>query len=175
LTLFENPVPGSSNPPEHIVPGSFSLSQHPVNQPIEHASAEVKVVDTHLGKAVYSARPFPETSVIGEITGRIFDDQGAADDYTFEYDQQLLEPTAPYRFLNHSCAPNCEFDMLNIPATDEEPARRGLFLIAITNIYPGEELTIEYNWPASCAIKCLCQSPDCCGWIVAAEELSLLG
>ena len=74
----------------------------------------VRVVETHLGKAAYSVRPYPAGSVISEITGRVFADDSGADDYTFEYDDQLLEPVAPFRFLNHSCAPNCDFQMLNL-------------------------------------------------------------
>lgn len=142
---------------------------------IDGASVEhVRVVDTHLGKATYSVRPYPAGSVISEITGRVFDDDSGADDYTFEYDDQLLEPVAPFRFLNHSCAANCDFQMLDIPATEDQPASRGLYLIAIDDIQPEQELTIDYNWPASHAIECDCQQPECRGWVVAEEELSLL-
>ena len=137
---------------------------------VEH----IRIVETHLGKAAYSVRPYPAGAVISEITGRVFADDSGADDYTFEYDDQLLEPVAPFRFLNHSCAPNCEFQMLDIPATQDQPASRGLYLIAVDNIQPEQELTISYNWPASHAIECRCEQPDCRGWVVAEEELSLL-
>ena len=135
---------------------------------------QVCVVDTHLGKAVNSVRSYPAGSVIGEITGRVFNDNSGADDYTFDFDGQLLEPVAPFRFLNHSCVPNCDFEILDIPATEDQPASRGLYLIAIEDIIAPQELTIEYNWPASCAIKCLCNHPECRGWIVDESELSLL-
>ena len=138
------------------------------------AAEHIRVVDTHLGKAAYSVRGYPAGSVIGEITGRVFDDDSGADDYTFEYDDRLLEPVAPFRFLNHSCAPNCDFEMLDIPATEDRPASRGLYLIAIDDIQPQQELTIDYNWPASHAIECRCEQPECRGWVVAEEELSLL-
>ena len=139
-----------------------------------HNPEHVRVVETHIGKAVYSVRPYPAGSVIGEITGRVFDDDSGADDYTFEYDEKLLEPVAPFRFLNHSCAPNCYFEVLDIPATDDQPASRGLYLIALETILSPQELTIDYNWPASHAIQCHCQQPDCRGWVVAEDELSLL-
>ena len=135
---------------------------------------QVRVVETHLGKAVNSVRSYPAGSVIGEITGRVFNDNSGTDEYTFDYDGQLMEPVAPFRFLNHSCAPNCDFQMLDIPATEDRPASRGLYLIAIEDIIAPRELTIEYNWPASCAIKCLCNHPECRGWIVDESELSLL-
>jgi hypothetical protein len=41
-------------------------------------------------------------------------------------------------------------------------------------IQPGQELTIDYAWPANAAIPCLCQSKSCRGWIVAAKELRKL-
>lgn len=134
----------------------------------------VRVLETHLGKAVYSVRTYPAGSVIGEITGRVFDDEGTASEYTFEYDEKLLEPVAPFRFLNHSCAPNCYFEVLDMPATDDQPASRGLYLIAIDDIVSPQELTIDYNWPASHAIQCRCEQPECRGWVVAEDELSLL-
>ena len=134
----------------------------------------IRVLETHLGKAVYSVRPYPAGSVICEITGRVFDDEGTASEYTFEYDEKLLEPVAPFRFLNHSCAPNCYFEVLDMPATDDQPASRGLYLIAIDDIVSPQELTIDYNWPASHAIQCRCEQPECRGWVVAEDELSLL-
>ena len=39
------------------------------------------------------------------------------------------------------------------------------------DILPGEELTIDYAWPADRAVKCLCGSPNCRGWIVDPNEL----
>ena len=135
---------------------------------------QVRVVETHLGKAVNSVRSYPAGSVIGEITGRVFNDDSGADDYTFDFDGQLLEPIAPFRFLNHSCSANCDFHILDIPATEDRPASRGLYLIAIEDIIAPQELTIQYNWPACCAIRCRCNHPECCGWIVDESELSLL-
>ena len=42
------------------------------------------------------------------------------------------------------------------------------------DILPGEELTIDYSWPADRAAKCLCGSPKCRGWIVDPKELRLI-
>ena len=42
----------------------------------------------------------------------------------------------------------------------------------LTDIPQGAELTIDYQWSAYGAIKCLCGSSDCRGWVVAAEELA---
>jgi hypothetical protein len=137
-------------------------------------SGLVRVVKTHLGKAVFAQRCYPQGSIIGEITGRIFEELSESDDYTFEYEDRMLDPIEPYRYLNHSCAANCEFDTLDIPESDEGPACRGLFLMAIEDIRSGEELTIDYNWPAAYAITCLCRSDQCRGWVVSEDELPLL-
>jgi hypothetical protein len=134
----------------------------------------VRVKETHLGKAVFAGRCFPEGSIIGEITGRVFDDTGESDDYTFEYEDRLLDPVAPFRYLNHDCEANCEFDMVEIPAAEGSPAKRGLFLMAAADIQAGQELTIDYNWPAAYAIECLCRSEKCRGWVVSEEELALI-
>lgn len=131
----------------------------------------VQVVENHLGKAVLAGRCFPAGSVIGEITGRVFEDTSESDDYTFEYEDRLLDPVEPFRFLNHRCDPNCEFEMLDIPRSNDGPATRGLYLVAVADILEGQELTIDYNWPATYAIVCLCRSEKCRGWIVAEEEL----
>jgi len=82
---------------------------------------QVRVVENHLGKAVNSVRSYPAGSVIGEIVGRVFNDNSGADDYTFEYDDQLMEPEAPFRFLNHSCAPNCEQQVTQSSAVVNNP------------------------------------------------------
>jgi hypothetical protein len=42
------------------------------------------------------------------------------------------------------------------------------------DILPGEELTIDYAWPADRATKCLCGSSHCRGWIVDPAELDEL-
>lgn len=39
------------------------------------------------------------------------------------------------------------------------------------DIFPGEELTIDYSWPSDRAMKCLCGANHCRGWIVDPAEL----
>ena len=51
------------------------------------------------------------------------------------------------------------------------PAKFNLYLIALRDIQIDEQLTIEYNWTADCAIQCDCRSENCVGWIVCDEEL----
>ncbi|MFT3830945.1 MAG: SET domain-containing protein-lysine N-methyltransferase [Opitutaceae bacterium] len=66
------------------------------------------------------------------------------------------------RFINHSCRPNCRMDV-----------RRGrLWITAIADILPGEELTFDYGFPFRdrASNPCRCGAPECPGVIVAADQ-----
>lgn len=67
----------------------------------------------------------------------------------------------PARFLNHSCAPNCE-------AQQEEDR---IWLVALREIEAGEELTFNYGYDVSewKDYPCGCGAPNCLGYIVAEE------
>jgi hypothetical protein len=56
----------------------------------------------------------------------------------------------------------------------EEDEDSEIWVEVIRDILPGDELTIDYAWPADRAAKCLCGSPACRGWIVDPNELELL-
>ena len=134
----------------------------------------VKVADTDVGKGVFTCRPYPETAIVSRIAGTLREHE-LTSTYCFEYDDTyILEPCAPFRYLNHSCDPNCEFEMLETPNLDGDGVRNDLYLIALKNLSPGEELTIAYNWPADSAIECQCNSPDCMGWVVCPTELDII-
>ena len=147
----------------------FNISSH--GGPTEF----VKILESEVGKGVYASRPYPKSSVIGEITGQIFANPYTGTNYTYEAnDGYQLEPYEPFRYLNHSCQPNCEFDWIETPAVDGRPAHAGLFLIALHNIFAREQFTIDYRWPASCAIPCQCRAPLCRGWVVDESQLDQL-
>jgi len=67
----------------------------------------------------------------------------------------------PARFINHSCAPNCEAEW------DEER----LWIVAIRDIQPGEELSFNYGYDLEDYRDhpCRCGTPECVGFIVAEE------
>lgn len=135
----------------------------------------VKVADTPVGKGVFADRPYPATAIVGRIAGAKVEFADHASAYCFEYDDvHVLEPCAPFRYLNHSCDPNCEFEMLDIPDADGVGVQSDLYLIALRDLEPGEEFTIAYNWPADSAIECQCNSPDCVGWVVCPTELDII-
>jgi len=67
----------------------------------------------------------------------------------------------PARFLNHSCAPNC----------DAENIEGQIWIVARREIVSGEELTFNYgyDWEDHREHPCRCGAPDCVGYIVAEE------
>jgi hypothetical protein len=85
-----------------------------------------------------------------------------------------LEPRAPFRYLNHRCEPNCELNLTEVFYDDGTAAPSEIHLEALVDISEGEELTIDYQWSADGAIKCLCGASQCRGWVVAIEELPRL-
>lgn len=63
------------------------------------------------------------------------------------------------RFINHSCSPNCE----------AEPADGRVYITAVRDIQPGEELSFNYGYDLADYqdYPCRCGSPNCVGYIVA--------
>jgi len=70
------------------------------------------------------------------------------------------------RYINHSCAPNCE-------AVYEEEDRE-IWIVAVRDIEPGEELTYDYGYAvemesweeARRLYPCRCGAPTCRGTIL---------
>ena len=67
----------------------------------------------------------------------------------------------PARFLNHSCAPNCDAELIE----------GRVWIIANRNICAGEELTFNYGYDLDDFREhpCRCGAPNCPGYIVAPE------
>ena len=79
-------------------------------------------------------------------------------------DQQDLDgnvPWNPARFINHSCAPNCE--------AEKDDDR--IWVIATRDIQAGEEITFNYGYDLVDYkdSPCLCGAPNCVGYMVAEE------
>jgi SET domain-containing protein len=70
-------------------------------------------------------------------------------------------PENPARFLNHSCAPNCEAVL--------ESDR--IWIIALRDIRAGEEITFNYGYDLTDYREhpCHCGAPNCVEFIVAEE------
>lgn len=72
----------------------------------------------------------------------------------------------PARFLNHSCAPNCEAEFID----------GRIWIMTLRAVARGEELTFNYGYDLEDYREhpCRCGSPDCVGYIVAAEFFDLV-
>lgn len=131
---------------------------------------QVKVKRTPLGKGVFARNSFSPEDVIGEIDGEIME-TGHTSDYCMDLDgKALLEPSWPFRFLNHSCEPNCELMLWKHRRVGGKKVYR-MWLLAIGEIEKGQEMTIDYGWPAEQALRCLCGADSCRGWVVDAGLL----
>lgn len=135
----------------------------------------VRVGKVSFGKGVFARHDIPKGTVVGEVTGRVIDDPDYGTTYCIDLGGTLsLEPQAPFRFLNHCCTPNSLLCIEDAEYPDGTPAPAKVTVETIKDIAKGEQLTIDYQWAAYGAIKCLCGSEKCRGWIVAEEELPKL-
>lgn len=90
-----------------------------------------------------------------------FGDGGAAE----RYEDATSEPNEHCESVRQEVE-NEEDEMLFEQDSDAE-----IWVESLRDIMPGEELTIDYAWPADRGTKCLCGSPTCRGWIVDPAEL----
>ncbi len=136
----------------------------------------IEVLPSTHGRGVFACHRLPNDVIVGEIHGSLIRDPDYGSDYCIDVDEGVvLEPSAPFRFLNHSCQPNCEVFMWEADENGDADRFPGklprLFLGTTRVVMPGEELTIDYAWPAESAIPCGCGQPTCRGWIVDPDEL----
>ncbi len=133
----------------------------------------VYLAETSLyGKGVFTAVPLKARKPVGRIFGEI-KPVGYRSDYCMSFQEGAIEPEPPYRFVNHSCDPNCE--IIEWEITNEETGEKiyELWLHTIREIEKDDQLTIDYAWDWQAAIPCLCGSPQCRGWICRPDELEI--
>lgn len=139
----------------------------------ERLSTLVDTAPSLVGKGVFARRRLKSGMIVGEILGMVCDEHPADPSYCMELPSgRVLEPSAPLRFLNHSCDPNCELFYWfeeGGPTIEDR-----LWLQTVRDIEPGEELLIDYCWPAEAAIRCQCGAANCRGWVVDPDELHLV-
>jgi SET domain-containing protein len=135
------------------------------------------------GRGVFALRRIPKGTRIIEYKGKLITDKEADRRYSriqahsphtmlFSVDDGLVIDATrkgnSARWINHSCAPNCEIE--------EEHHR--VFIEARRNISPGEELTYDYNLQigekhtksAKREHACFCGSRRCRGTMLGEEE-----
>jgi hypothetical protein len=70
----------------------------------------------------------------------------------------------PAKYINHSCSPNCETNIIN----------GHIWIIATKNIKKGEELTYDYAFSFDedeyLDTPCKCGSKNCVGYIVSSDD-----
>jgi uncharacterized protein len=103
------------------------------------------------------------------------DPENNAATYIFEIDEkhdlQGDIPNNDAKYINHSCNPNCEVDIID----------GRIWIDAIKDIKNGEEITYNYGFEIdkndNTEFKkhpCLCGSKNCVGYILAEDEWSKL-
>jgi len=135
------------------------------------------------GRGVFALRRIPKGTRIIEYKGTLITDAEADRRYSriqahsphtmlFSVDDGLVIDATrkgnSARWINHSCAPNCEIE--------EEHHR--VFIEARRDIAPGEELTYDYNLQigekhtkaAKREHACFCGSRRCRGTMLGEEE-----
>jgi SET domain-containing protein len=84
-----------------------------------------------------------------------------------EYDLDGDIPLNDAKYINHSCDPNCDFEI----------KEDHIWLFAIKDIKEGEELTYNYGFDFdedTMDHPCKCGSANCAGYIVSDDEWSKL-
>jgi len=139
---------------------------------------EVRESGVH-GRGMYATKPIPKGARIIEYTGKraLWEDvpDDLADPHTFLFGLdngiEVIDPTTDgneARWINHSCDPNCE--------AIEENGR--IFIYALRNLRPGEELFYDYalqvDEPISREVaeesRCFCGSSRCRGTMLEQKN-----
>ena len=123
------------------------------------------------GHGLFASQPIPSGSRVVQYIGERIDkaeslrrcEQGNYFIFSLDDDWDIdgSVPENIARFANHSCRPNCE----TLIEDDE------IWIIALRDITPGEEITYNYGYDLTEYREhpCLCGSMDCLGYIVAQE------
>ncbi len=136
---------------------------------IADCAGDIEIRKTAVGRGLFAKAAFLADTVLGEVTGKVHSNDHRSDYCIDMGGKAVLEPGPPFRFLNHSCDPNCQLNRWKHQVVDGVRLPR-LWLISLRDITEGEELTIDYAWSAENAIECMCGSPKCRGFVVAADE-----
>jgi histone-lysine N-methyltransferase ASH1L len=138
----------------------------------------VEVIGTNnRGFGVRACRTFSPGEIIMEYTGEIITEyeserrmveeySKSANYYLMQFDRGLVidgTKGSMGRFVNHSCAPNCEVRMMK---GADGHAHMGIFAGDL-GVMTGEELTYDYNFDnfGSSQQKCHCGTPSCRGFL----------
>src|SRR5262249_7014437 len=75
----------------------------------------VRIARTNVGLGVFSQQRFRADEIVGEIEGTVIEDLDYSSNYCMDMgDARCLEPGPPFRYVNHSCEPNCYFQCYDV-------------------------------------------------------------
>ncbi|CCD96210.1 putative histone-lysine N-methyltransferase with a SET domain [Bradyrhizobium sp. ORS 375] len=114
--------------------------------PVIPSTKPYRIGRSKTGLGLFATQPIKKGSKIIRYFGPLLDSKKAEDDaienkYLFELDNRwtidgsIRENVA--RYINHSCKPNAESDV--------KPRKKKIFIRAIKNIEPGEEINYDYG------------------------------
>lgn len=151
----------------------FARGRFYVRETDRGAQRIFSIGENHLGKAVYAAMPFERGSRIIEFRGpRIHKSRlprrltGTSDRYVqIGPDHYMGASGGVDDLINHSCDPNA-----GLRFTPD-----GIFLHAIRDIQPGEEISWDYSttlYQSGWQMECLCGSDRCRGVVGDFNQLA---
>ncbi|CAL78704.1 Putative histone-lysine N-methyltransferase with a SET domain [Bradyrhizobium sp. ORS 278] len=114
--------------------------------PVIPSTKPYRIGRSKTGLGLFATQPIKKGTKIIRYFGPLLDSKKAEDDaienkYLFELDNRwtidgsVRENVA--RYINHSCKPNAESDV--------KPRKKKIFIRAIKNIAPGEEINYDYG------------------------------
>lgn len=119
----------------------------------------------------YTTAPIRKGTLVVEYVGQRLTNEQADDlyddvpqTYLFGLDsgKHVVDGFGVAAFINHSCQPNCETDIIG----------GRVWVIAMRDIRPGEELTYDYNlFDGEDEAACLCRARRCRGSMYSAAHL----
>ena len=165
-----------------------SQKKRPVKKPLHAIPPDIAPFELRKsriqGRGAFATRPIKKGDRIVEYTGerisqkeadKRYDDTRMERHHTFLFSvdaRTVIDATRTgndARFINHSCAGNCEAVIDN----------RRIFIEALRDIEPGEELAYDYGYERGepeddaeleAMYPCRCGAPECRGTILAARK-----
>lgn len=122
----------------------------------------------------YTTVAIPKETYIVEYLGDILtceqaDERYPEQDETYLFGladgKHVIDGKNVARYINHSCAPNCESDEID----------GHVWIISLRDILPGEELTYDYNLydgEDDDLSPCACGASTCRGSLYSEEEIA---
>lgn len=123
------------------------------------------------GMGAFASGDLPAGTRVTEYVGERIDKRESlarcmrGEQFIFDLDEQWdIDGNVdwnPARFINHSCAPNCEAELID----------GHIWITTLRPVVRGEELAFDYGYDLEEYREhpCRCGAPGCIGYIVASE------